>query len=33
MQVHGPDHPHTLITRHEIARVMAALGDHAGALA
>ena len=27
----GPDHPSTLATRHQIARMMAARGDHAGA--
>ena len=31
LRVLGPDHPYTLATRHEIARMMAARGDHAGA--
>jgi plasmid stability protein len=31
LRVLGPDHPSTLTTRHEIARMIAAQGDHAGA--
>src|ERR1035438_5098284 len=33
IRVLGPDHPHTLETRHQVAREMAHLGDYDGALA
>ena len=33
LRARGADHPETLITRHQIALEMAALGDHGGALA
>ena len=33
LRVLGPDHPSTLVTWHEIARMMAERGDHAAALA
>ena len=31
LRIQGPDHPDTLATRHQIAREMAARGDHAAA--
>jgi hypothetical protein len=31
LRVHGPDHPHTLATRHDLARWCGEAGDAAGA--